>query len=272
MDALKVRLRVFIIVFVLIIVLGTLGFMHIEGLSLADAIYFCIVTIATVGYGDIHPATQTGKILAIALIVCGVGTFLGVVANATEMLMNRREKQVRIQKLHMMIGLFFGEVGTRLLAHFSSLDPQLDMIRKDLFVTNEWSEDEFLKAGKRLRVHHYKVDIERGTLMDIRSFLQEKGDFLMRLLENPILLEQESFTALLGAVFHLREELLYRDDVTQLPDTDYAHLAIDIRRAYILLVHQWLGYMKYLRNNYPYLFSLAMRTNPFDREASPIVK
>jgi hypothetical protein len=32
-----------------------------------------------------------------------------------------------------------------------------------------------------------------------------------------------------------------------------------------------LDYMKYMKENYPYLFSFAMRTNPFDREASPIV-
>jgi len=39
-----------------------------------------------------------------------------------------------------------------------------------------------------------------------------------------------------------------------------------------LLVHQWLDYMKHLKDNYPYLFSLAMRANPFDQDASPIVK
>jgi len=38
------------------------------------------------------------------------------------------------------------------------------------------------------------------------------------------------------------------------------------------LVRQWLAYMKYLKNFYPYLFSLAMRTNPFDQHASPIIK
>ena len=75
-----------------------------------------------------------------------------------------------------------------------------------------------------------------------------------------------------GAVFHLTEELGGREDLRQLPDTDYQHLAGDIKRAYVLLVHQWLDYMKYLKDNYPYLFSLAMRANPFDQDASPIVK
>jgi len=45
----------------------------------------------------------------------------------------------------------------------------------------------------------------------------------------------------------------------------------DVRRAYGLLASEWLSYMKHLRDNYPYLFSLAMRTNPFDPQASPEV-
>jgi hypothetical protein len=46
------------------------------------------------------------------------------------------------------------------------------------------------------------------------------------------------------------------------------HLAGDIKRAYHPLVSEWLDYMKYLKSNYPFLFHLAMRTNPFDRAAS----
>ena len=49
------------------------------------------------------------------------------------------------------------------------------------------------------------------------------------------------------------------------------HLAGDAKRAYHLLVQQWLDYMRFLKDEYPYLFALAMRTNPFDREASAIV-
>jgi len=91
-------------------------------------------------------------------------------------------------------------------------------------------------------------------------------------LENPNLLEHESFTELLRAVFHLAEELANRNDVWQLPMSDKEHLAGDIKRAYVLLVAEWLDYMKYLKDNYPYLFALAMRTNPFDQEASAVVK
>jgi hypothetical protein len=70
----------------------------------------------------------------------------------------------------------------------------------------------------------------------------------------------------------MTEELASRRDLKELPSADYEHLAGDIRRVYVLLVHQWLDYMKHLKDNYPYLFSLAMRTNPFDRNASPVIR
>lgn len=187
-------------------------------------------------------------------------------------LLNEREKRVRLEKLNMVIGAFFSEVGTGLLAYLSDFDPKLDAIRKELIVTNNWSEREFSEVSKRLRTYDYTVEVKRISLKDLRSFLVGKRDFLLRLVENPTLLEHETFTFLLRGVFHLTEELSNRQEVTGLPDTDYKHLAADLKRVYEKLVGEWLDYMRYLKTNYPFLFSFAMRTNPFDQDASTIVK
>jgi len=187
-------------------------------------------------------------------------------------LLGRREKRARLEKVEMVIGTFFSEVGTRLLAFLSDFDPNLDEIRKELIVTSDWSEQEFSGVSNRLKNYDYGIEMEKIDLEDLRSFLGEKSNFLLRLLENPTLLEHEAFTELLRAVFHLTEELSARKDTRQLPTSDRKHLAGDIKRVYVLLVRQWLDYMRYLKYNYPYLFSLAMRINPFDQEASPIVK
>jgi hypothetical protein len=45
------------------------------------------------------------------------------------------------------------------------------------------------------------------------------------------------------------------------------HLNGDVERVYGLLISEWIMYMEHLMNNYPYLFSLAMRVNPFDPHA-----
>jgi len=187
-------------------------------------------------------------------------------------LLNMREKRLRLEKLNMVIGTFFSEVGTRLIAHFSDFDPKLENIRTNLIVRKEWSDQEFVAVIKRLKDYDYEVTIHVMNLVDLRIFLMAKRDFLVRLLENPILLEHESFTELLRAVFHLTEELAAREDLQALPDTDRQHLAGDVKRVYNLLVHEWLNYMQHLKDNYPYLFSLAMRINPFDQNASVIVK
>ena len=271
-DPIRFRLTIYFVIFIAVLVGGAVGFKIIENKSWIDAFYFIIVTMATVGYGDVTPVTSGGKIFAIVLIVLGVSTFLGVFANATELVLSRREKQIRMKKMNMVIGVFFSEVGAKLIRKFSDADPHFDEIQKGMIITEKWSHQDFMTVSEHLKNFQYGIEISKTDLASLKDFLLGQRDFLVRLLENPILLDHEFFTDLLRAVFHLAEELTYRDDLKQLPNTDQAHIAGDMKRAYHLLVHQWLDYMEYLKVNYPYLFSLAMRTNPFDRQASPIIK
>ena len=187
-------------------------------------------------------------------------------------LLGYREKKAMLNKLNMVIGMFFSEVGGELLKIFISFDTKPSEITQNLIITNESFEKEFLKICKSVKEHTYNIDSKRGDLEDIRNFLNEKRHFLLNLLGNPNLLEHDSFTNLLWAVFHLTEELSLRQSLNGLPETDYQHLAGDTKRAYHLLILEWLDYMKHLKTNYPYLFSLAVRTNPFDTNASVEVK
>jgi hypothetical protein len=195
-----------------------------------------------------------------------------IVTLILDQLLRMREKRAMLKKMNMVIGAFFSEVGTELLKSFLDFDVHYDETRENLIVTNEWSEREFSTVKKSMKVYDYKIESQKGDLEDLKSFLIDKRDFLLGLLENPNLLEHESFTDLLWAVFHLTEELDCRADVKQLSVTDYAHLSGDIKRAYVLLISEWLAYMKHLKDVYPYLFSLAVRTNPFDPNASVEVK
>ena len=102
-------------------------------------------------------------------------------------------------------------------------------------------------------------------------FLIQKRGFLLRLLENPNLLEHERFTNLLWATFHLAEELEARESMKNLPGTDLEHIAGDIKRLYGHLVAEWVAYVEHLKSNYPFLFSLVVRMNPFKEHASPVV-
>ena len=272
MNHLTFRLRFFLTALVLVIISGTLALMFIEHLSLTDAFYFNIVTIATVGYGDIHPVTQAGKMLTVALILLGTGAFLGVVAYATEIMLSRHELQARHRKLHLIIGVYFSEVGTRLLAICAQADPSLGPLQGQLAIQDHWTERDFQQADKSVRPHAFKADEARVDLARLHEFLTSRRQSLVSLLENPITLEQENFTGHLQAVFHLTEELSAREDLVNISPSDHKHLGGDLNRAYNSLVRQWLPYMAYLRHNYPYLYSLSVRTNPFNPEASPTVR
>ena len=182
-----------------------------------------------------------------------------------------REKISMLNKLNMVIGTFFSEVGTQLLRSFLGFDHHGDSIRGEFLVTKDWTDLQYAKVRNDLRHFDYHLDVRRSDLNALKNLLAGKRDFLLRLLENPNLLEHETFTELLWAVFHLMEELEARNDVRQLSTPDREHLAGDIKRAYVILLVEWLTYMKHLQREYPYLFSLAVRTNPFDVHASASV-
>lgn len=178
-----------------------------------------------------------------------------------------REKRSILKKLNMVIGTFFSEAGTDLIKKCAQFDPKLADIGRRLVVTKDWTDREFTQVRKAIKNHDSDINSKTGSLVEVKDFLIGKRQFLLSLLENPNLLEHESFTNLLWAVFHLTDELAHRKDLAKLPDTDYRHLSGDIKRAYQQLILQWLDYMRHLKQDYPYLFSLAMRTNPFDINA-----
>ncbi|MGD8227387.1 MAG: potassium channel family protein, partial [Desulfobacteraceae bacterium] len=54
---------------VLLLALGTTGYMLIEGWGLIDSLYMTVITLATVGYGEVHEVSQPGRVFTVILIV-----------------------------------------------------------------------------------------------------------------------------------------------------------------------------------------------------------
>ena len=252
---------------------GAFAYSWAEGVSLFDAFYFCIVTMATVGYGDIHPWTPQGKLIAMGLIFAGVGTFVGVVESVAESVFALKEERTKREKRNMIRGLFFSDVGLDLLGRVVRADGGSDQLFGKLSVDASWTPQRFRQAEKLLEAHPFSLEADRLDLESMRLLLREKSDLLLRLLENPSIGEHEAFSDTLRAIYHLRDELLSRpQDLAALPASDIKHLAGDATRVYGLLSRQWLAYARYLKDAYPYLFYLAVRTNPFNPEASVVVE
>ncbi len=67
-----------------LLLIGTLGYILIEKYPLFDAFYMTVITIATVGYGEVHPLSTTGKIFTSFLIITSFGTFAYAVSTITQ--------------------------------------------------------------------------------------------------------------------------------------------------------------------------------------------
>jgi len=195
-----------------------------------------------------------------------------VVTLIIDQMLESREKQRRMEKLNMVIGTFFSTLGTPLIARLTSADDTIGPVKERLVVTATWSAAMFSEMRKCLDEYTCSVSIIRIDLEDLRAFLIDHEDFLLRIVENPMVFEHESFTDLILALNHLTEEMKSRGDLSALPPADKSHLTTDIKRVYSQLIVGWIRYMEYLKLHYPYLFSLAMRKNPFDESASVIVR
>jgi hypothetical protein len=188
-----------------------------------------------------------------------------------ERVIRERERLAIRQKLNMVIGVFFSEAGTELLRNLADFLVDAGELPGRLRVTTRWTDRDFRDAADFLTGYELKIDSRRGDLAHLRQSLVGKREFMLGLLGNPNLLEHEAFTDLLWAVFHLLQELEVRQESAGLPASDLEHLAGDIKRAYALLLREWIVYIRHLQEDYPYLFSLAVRMNPMDPEARPEV-
>lgn len=181
-------------------------------------------------------------------------------------LMKKREKQTLLNKMNLVVGIFFSEMGTQLMKHMASIDSEPEKICDFFSGEQNWSDKFFKQTRRNIKYHEFNLNLENDRLEELKKFLISKRECLLRLIENPNLLEHESFTDLLWAISHLTEELSFHKTLTQLSEDDLKHMAKDIKRAYASLVHEWIGYMKHLKDDYPYIFSLSIRDNPFRKK------
>ncbi|QGT98771.1 hypothetical protein SYNTR_0178 [Candidatus Syntrophocurvum alkaliphilum] len=124
---------------------------------------------------------------------------------------------------------------------------------------------------REIKGSNIPVDINVENLKDLKDFLHANRPHLQRFLENPNLFEHDSFSLMLRSLYHLVEELGYRVNLEQLPESDIKHLENDIKRAYISVLFVWLNYLEHLNQNFDYMFSLAIRTNPFVSDISVVI-
>jgi voltage-gated potassium channel len=95
------RLLRFVLVLLVITTLGTLGYVVIEGWPAFDALYMTVITLATIGFEEVHPLSTAGRAFTIALIVAGVSA-VGYFVNAVAQLALSGELAARLRRRRMV--------------------------------------------------------------------------------------------------------------------------------------------------------------------------
>lgn len=156
-----------------------------------------------------------------------------------------------------------------MLREMANADKEMNICRDKLVIGYDWEDSDFKNAARIMSVYEFDLEIEPEQIESIKTFLLAKRNFMLRLLENPNLLEHDSFTEVLWSVFHITDELGARGEIRKTSGNDYRHLVLDLQRVYRCLTLEWITYMNHLKNDYPYLYSFAVRTNPFNPEIAP---
>jgi voltage-gated potassium channel len=127
--------------------------MLIEGWGLIDSLYMTVITLATVGYGEVHEISQTGRVFTVVLIVLGVGFFLYVIGNVIQFLVEGRiriilgrrklDKQINELKNHYII-CGYGRIGRVLCRYLFQRNLDVVVIEKDQERIPVLDEDDIL--------------------------------------------------------------------------------------------------------------------------------
>lgn len=124
---LQKRLTLLGILFLAVFTAGTVGFMLVEGWSLFDSFYMTVITLATVGYGEVNPLSTPGRWVAIALILGGTGslayglsmvTALIIEGELRNILGKRRMEKVLARMRGHVIVCGMGETGRHVVEEF----------------------------------------------------------------------------------------------------------------------------------------------------------
>ncbi len=226
------------------------------------------VIFYVINYLTFHDTTFIEKYILVQLGFLPISVLLVTVVLNT--LIARRERREKLQKLNIVIGSFFAEVGKDLLRYLSKYDEEINEIVEDLLQMENFGDEDFERLKRRLKKHRYPINAKKVNLHALRKYLIENKEFMVNLLDNPVLIEHETFTDLLWNLLHLTEELKIRLGFEALEDNDFNQLKEDMKRVYSLLTYEWVNYVHYLRIAYPHIFQFEVRTNPFKPHATSI--
>jgi voltage-gated potassium channel len=147
------HLRYSLLILVLAVGLGTIGYILIEGWDVLDSLYMTVITLATVGYKEVHDLTTEGKIFTICLIVFGVSTITYAVGSLLQLMVEgqilrifgRRKLEKRINQMsghYIVCG--YGRIGALISQEFLSRPVPFVVVERDQTICEHLSREGIL--------------------------------------------------------------------------------------------------------------------------------
>jgi voltage-gated potassium channel len=251
----------FIAVLVGFVVASTVAFMLTENLTPLQAFYFAVVTMATVGYGDISPKTGTGMILCVLIILAGVGTFSAGVGLITNAIFSRRDREAAKAKIELLSEVFMSTIAVGMLERFTAANPHAERLNAKFAALESWSEEEFEQASNELEAADFVIDPKAVDFSEWSSFLDSQSQVFLLLFSNPAISEGISLTKVLRRTYHLAlaMRLAGRGSSTE----EIARLRTDLEPIYRDLTLLWLHYVGRMMTQYRSAGQRLAATNPF---------
>lgn len=132
----------------LVVVLGTLGYMIVEGASLLDALYMTIITVTTVGYREVFPLGPAGKILTMLVVLVGLGAVLFGMGEYFATVRNTLDKRGLMHAIERMSAHYivcgFGRVGQNAALALRDAGRSVLVVEKDPARAVDARRDQFL--------------------------------------------------------------------------------------------------------------------------------
>ena len=146
MEKLRNKLIIALALLFIIASIGTLGYMVIEGWNFLDSLYMTIITLASVGYKEIHDLSSNGRLFTIVLIICGVASVAYAISAAAKIVLEgeleevfgrkRLEKKIKELKEHYII-CGYGRMGKIICRELKEKNIQFVVIEKKLDIFQE---------------------------------------------------------------------------------------------------------------------------------------
>ncbi|SCP98224.1 hypothetical protein [Anaerobium acetethylicum] len=190
--------------------------------------------------------------------------------------LNMIEDKKKAKKINVIISTFFVDAGISILAALAAFNENNEELSR-LFSQDGFDRRKAAHLKKQVREFDYDIRVTSEKLMQLAETMDRYRDYTLNMLGNDNLLEHDSFTDMLWAAFHVADELKTRRNtgsqeaegvsarrkLDNLGEDDLAHLQNDILRAYTAMTVEWVNYMVYLREGYPFLYALAVEKNPY---------